>query len=119
MTIHKNFHRNLRRIFVAGLVGMALTQSAVAATVRGRLERRQPNGAVAPAAGITVTVFSQAAGRSRQVQTGPDGMYYIYNVRPGDNTLEIWTSRDPHAPPSARPIRVNEPTTDLAPIVVQ
>jgi hypothetical protein len=121
MKIHRSLssHFSLRRCALTGLLGLVLAQTATAATLRGRLDRRQPNGKVAPAAGITVTVFFPGIGRSVSARTGADGMYYLYSVRPGSQTLEIWTSPDPRAAPESHSIQVRDPVTDVPPIVVR
>jgi hypothetical protein len=90
-----------------------------AAEVRGRLEKPQaPNGQQQSAGGIAVTVYSQKAGRSAPSYSGVDGMYHIRNLKAGAYYLEIWTSRDPRVRPTVYPIQVNEPLTDVPPIVV-
>lgn len=100
-----------------GLLLLAISQTAIAATVRGRLERRAASGAVYPAPGIAVTVYRRDLGRSAPSYTGPDGMYYL-NVPAGSYSLEIWLSRDPRVPPRTYPIRVADPYTDIPPILV-
>src|ERR1019366_544794 len=66
---------------------------AQAALVRGRLLHGQNN----TAAGVAVTVWCQAYGRSQASFSGGDGMYYIPNVPPGQYTLEVWAI--PNNPP--------------------
>lgn len=100
-----------------GLLLLAMSQTAIAATVRGRLDRRAPNGAIYPAPGIAVTVYRRDLGRSAPSYTGVDGMYYL-NVPAGVYALEIWLSRDPRVPPRTYPIQVAEPYTDIPPIFV-
>ncbi len=91
---------------------------ANAATVRGRLDRVKPNGIRYAGAGVAVTVYSQAMGRSNPAYAGPDGMYYLFNVPAGAYYLEVWVSRDPRVPPRVYPISVAEPYSDIPPIVV-
>jgi hypothetical protein len=88
------------------------TGSAHASTVRGRLVHA--NGS--PAAGLSVTVYNPQTGRSSPAHTGPDGMYYLYNVRSGSYNLEVWTS--PGGKPVVYQITVSEPYADVAQIGV-
>jgi hypothetical protein len=75
-------------------------------TVRGQVLH---NGQ-SPAAGIQVTLFSQATGRSSPSITGNDGMYYLYNVPFGNYYLEVWVSN----PPQAYPVQITgSPFHDL------
>jgi hypothetical protein len=85
---------------------------AHAALVRGRLDRIAAGKRVA-AQGITVTVFSQRAGRSPAVTTNAAGLYYI-NVPPGPYSLEIWVTK----PPRTYQINVSPTNTDVPPIVI-
>jgi hypothetical protein len=99
------------QILLACLLFSSLTAgSAHAATVRGRLVHA--NGY--PAAGVAVTVFNQQVGRSSPAYAGPDGMYYLYNVRPGIYYVEVWVRAS--GPPVVYQIRVVEPYTDIPPI---
>lgn len=84
---------------------------AQAALVRGRLLRGRYN-----APGVAVTVWCQAYGRSQPSYSGPDGMYYLPNIPPGQYTLEIWAI--PNNPPLTFVIYVTEPGTDVNPIYV-
>lgn len=90
--------------------------AAEAGTVRGRLVRRTPRGEF-PAQGIPVTVFRSDLGRSGTAYTGPDGMYYLYNVPPGNYALELWVY--PNSRPMVFSIVVStQAFSDIAPIVV-
>jgi hypothetical protein len=91
-------------LIVAGVV-------ADAATVRGRVVF--PNGN--PAAGVAVTVNHPQYGRSPPAFSGPDGMYYLNGIPPGNYTLEVWTSNQSFI---SIIITVYEPVTDVAPVVV-
>jgi hypothetical protein len=88
------------------------TALASAATVRGRLTHA--NGY--PAAGVAVTVYNQAVGRSSPAYVGADGMYYLYNVPPGYYYLEVWIN--PGGVPVVYQIEIVEPYTDVRPIGV-
>jgi hypothetical protein len=82
------------------------SQSHAQTTVRGQLFK---NGQF-PAAGIQVTLVSQATGRSSPSFTGNDGMYYLYNVPFGNYYLEVWVSN----PPQAYPVQITGyPFNDL------
>src|SRR4030095_12342604 len=81
-------------------------QSHAQTTVRGQLLE---NGQF-PAAGIQVTLLSQATGRSSPSITDNDGMYYLYSVPLGNYYLEVWTSN----PPQAYPVQITgSPFHDL------
>ena len=112
----KTTHCRFGRLFVSGLVFALCALTAEAAAVRGRLDRRTPEGPQ-PVAGIAVTVFNQQSGRSYPSYTGTNGMFYL-NVPAGAYILEIWISRDPRVRPLRYEIKVWEPNTDLPPIVL-
>lgn len=89
--------------------------SAYAGTVRGKLYRRAFDGRIYPAPYIRVTLNHAQYGRSSPADTGPDGMYYLYNVPPGGYWLEIWVANGP----LVYPIQVfDQPLTDIPPIQV-
>jgi hypothetical protein len=67
----------LRQALIIGVFLLVITPAASAASLRGQLVRVFPNGARAPAPGITVTVYNQALGRSIAVRTDQNGMYYL------------------------------------------
>lgn len=110
-------HFRALKILLSCLVFLAMSQILSAASLRGRLDRTLPNGARVPVGGITVTVFSQATGRSSPAVSQQDGMYYLNNVPAGDYNLEVWI-RGTNNPPLAYGIRVIEPYTDVAPIIL-
>jgi hypothetical protein len=112
----------LRRTSVVVLISMLLvfvgTTSAQGATVRGRLDRKDGQGRLYPATYVSVTLNSSNMGRSSPAYTGADGMFYLYNVPPGDYYLEIWAY--PGRPPLTFTIRVyDRPYTDINPILIQ
>lgn len=82
------------------------------ATVRGRLVHKGGT----PAAGLTVTISNQQGVRSAPAHTGPAGMYYLPNIAPGQDYLEIWPN--PGGKPLLYKITVNAPSTDLPQIAV-
>jgi len=112
----------LRRCGVKCVAAMALVLTIAAAaeagTIRGRLYRKTSQGD-APAQGVPVTVVhpDPRLGRSGVTYSGPDGMYYLYNIPPGRYTLEIWAY--PNHPPQVYSIVVGQQAfTDIAPIAV-
>ena len=112
-TWQRSAARALLTLLVIGVVTVA---AAEAGTVRGRLVRRNPQGEF-PAQGIPVTVFRTDIGRSGSAYSGPDGMYYLYNIPPGNYWLEVWVY--PNTPPMVFTIVVTDrPFSDIAPIVV-
>jgi hypothetical protein len=92
--------------------GSASSAVAPVATVRGRLVHK--NGA--PAAGISVTISCEKGARSAPARTGSDGMYYLSNIAPGKDYLEIWTSKG--GKPLVYQIKVTAPATDVPQIAV-
>jgi hypothetical protein len=105
------------KVFSCCLFVLVTINVATAATVRGRLDHVWPNGQRVPAVGFAVTVFRPDTGRTNPYYTGQDGMYYL-NVPAGSYSLEIWVSTAPGSAPAVYVIQVNEPVTDIAPIVV-
>jgi hypothetical protein len=99
-------------------MGLAVAPgSALAAsTVRGKLFRQNSAGQSYGAAGIPVRLVDQGRGPSARSYSGSDGMFYIYNVPPGNYTLEVFTN---DKQPLRYSIRVlDKPYTDIAPIRV-
>ena len=108
--VSKRLVSSVRRLTALVFFFFVFTASVQAATVRGRLENRNRY----PAAYVAVTLYNQQMGRSSAAYTGADGMYYLYNVPPGDYYLEVWIY--PGQPPLTYSIRVNDPGTDIPPI---
>jgi hypothetical protein len=107
------------KMVLCGLVMVLAMGSAHAvlvprvATVRGRLVHKKGGAA---AAGLTVTISNQQGVRSAPAQTGPAGMYYLPNIAPGQDYLEIWRSTG--SEPLLYKITVKAPSTDLPQIAV-
>lgn len=55
--------------------------------VRGKLEFSEDS---LPAADIVVSLLHSEKERSAPALSGPDGMFYLYNVAVGEYTLEVW-----------------------------
>ena len=109
---------HFRRILLPAMLVVAMGGAASAAALRGRLERKEPNGSRVPAAGVTVTVYSQSTGRSPSRRTDSDGMYQ-FTVPAGTYRFEIWLNPAPGARALRYQIpRVVEPYTDIQPIVL-
>ena len=113
--------KKIRRINIVLVMSLLLTfvgtTSAQGATVRGRLDRRDGNGRIYPATYVAVTLNSPNMGRSSPAYTGADGMYYLYNVPPGNYLLEVWAY--PGRPPLTFNISVyDQPYTDINPILI-
>lgn len=108
-----------RRILLPAMLVFAMSGAASAATLRGRLERKLPNGKQVPAAGVPVTVYSQSLQRrSPSHRTDSEGMYYI-TIPAGTYLLEVWPSTSPGAQPLRYRIpQIVEPYTDIQPIVL-
>ena len=101
-------------VVALGLSGVAVL---AASTVRGRIVRKGPSGQYAvPGVPISVYATGSNLGRSAQVYTGSDGMYYLSNVRPGTYQLEVWVSKQQRLTYN---IHVkDQPFTDIAPVVI-
>jgi hypothetical protein len=93
-------------------VVLTLHQTTLAALVRGRLLR---GPGTAP--GIAVTVWNQQLGRSLPAYSQVDGMYYLTNIPPGIYVLEVWAGGNGQ-PPMTFNIQVNDPSTDINPVIV-
>jgi hypothetical protein len=90
--------------------------SAYASTVRGMLFRRDGYGTAYAAPYVGVSLYNSQQGRSSLAYSGTDGMYYLYNVPPGDYSLQIWLAPNR---PVVYTIRVlNVPYVDIAPIQI-
>jgi hypothetical protein len=98
--------RLVRRAAALSALLVLAALPAQAATVRGRVIH---TGNGSPAAGLAVTVNHPQYGRSKPVFSGPNGMFYLNGIPPGDFDLEIWTSTSSHV--TVR-IHVVEPLTD-------
>jgi hypothetical protein len=100
----------LTRFLTTFFLLSALTVSAFAATVRGKLQdsQQQPKGYVA------VTLYSSRTGRSAAVYTGADGMYYLHDVPAGEYFLEVWLYAN--QPPLTYKVTITDPGTDIPPI---
>ena len=82
-----------------------------------RMEQSVETWHSSPISGVRVNVVSQA-GASGPSYSGPDGMYYLYNIPPGHYTLQVWDK--PDQPPLQFAIEVyRQPWTDIAPIQVR
>jgi len=102
-------------------------QTALATNIRGRVQRMGPGGYY-PAAGMSVylAVYNHAARRyvphSSPAITGPDGMYYLYNIAPGNYSLIVqYPNRAFMSYPLSVPNMPNLPNVffDIAPISIQ
>lgn len=103
-----------RWALIGTLVALAPQIVGANSTVRGRLIRVGPQGTY-PAVGVAVTVYSQQNGRSNPSYSGPDGMYYLYNIPPGSFSLQVWATK----PPMVFQVQVSaQGFTDIAPIRV-
>jgi hypothetical protein len=88
---------------------LGAANAAQAQTVRGQIVFR--NGY--PAGGTAVRVFRQDLGASGYAYTGPDGMYYLNGIPPGNYQLQVFYDRRPMP---AWQIRVHQqPMTDIPP----
>lgn len=101
------------RVFLATSVAAVLIMAApvFAQTVRGRINR-QGSWGIFPAIGVVVMLDNGAA----RAVSGPDGMYYFFNVSPGTHTLQILNPWGQIA--FAYSIGVFTEPSDVAPILV-
>lgn len=105
-------------LWVALVAMVHSPRAADASTVRGRLVRQTPQGAV-PAISVMVTLASpNNSRRSQPSYSGVDGMYYLYNIPHGTWNLEIWIY-GPRGRPLVYTVNVQtEPFSDIAPLVI-
>ncbi|HPQ43803.1 MAG TPA: carboxypeptidase-like regulatory domain-containing protein [Syntrophales bacterium] len=78
----------LKTVFLL-VIFLTIPSSAYCQGVRGMLFRVGPHGPY-PAVNVHLTLISSSIGRSAPTYTGRDGMYYFYNVPPGQYALEVW-----------------------------
>jgi hypothetical protein len=104
------------RLFALILVllsGVGISTDTYAQTIRGRLMKGSR-----PIIGVPVNVYSNVIGQSGFSYSGPDGMYYLFNIPPGQFILQIWDI--PNVPPMQFQIYVHpQPWVDIAPIQVR
>jgi hypothetical protein len=105
----RNIRVNILAVCLVALAILAYFDYGFAAMVRGRIQRGPY-----PVPYVTVTLFSSSRGRSAPSVTGPDGMYYLYNVPPGQYIIEIWLG----GRPIQYSVNVGEPHTDYPPISI-
>jgi hypothetical protein len=98
------------------IVMLCFTADAYSQIVRGRIDHQGPKG-LYTASNVMVTIGLRTGWRSLPAYTGVDGMYYFYNVQPGDYILEIWGPGNKLI--QGYSIRVlNQPYTDIRAIVI-
>ena len=90
--------------------------SVYAGTVRGKLVRQDGSGKSYAAAYVKVRLNNRKIGQSSFAYSGTDGMYYLYNVPPGEYTLEIWLGSDKRRTYTIRVL--DQSYTDIAPISI-
>lgn len=109
--------KNKIKLFVLNIIAICFFSGVVLGEgVRGRLDGMGTYGPY-PVVGIPVTAFSVQYGTSNPSYSDNQGMFYIYGLRPGPHTLQIWLGG---FQPMIFYIRVfpNQPLTDIAPIRV-
>jgi hypothetical protein len=107
----------IQSLFFSFLIVLFIVIDVDAAILRGRLVR-MVGGIQYPAPYLPVTILG-ALGESTPSYTGPDGMYYIYNVPPGEYTLRIWSDGF-RAPTAAFPLHFTLPDRyyfDIIPLI--
>ena len=108
--------RRLGIAFAVMMIAIAVAQAiAAAGTVRGQLYR-MVNGKRVGANGIAVRLNNPKQGPSSSVYTNTEGMYFLYNIPPGQYTLEVTIAKNV----KKYQITVeNKPYTDIAPIEIK
>jgi hypothetical protein len=89
---------------------------AYGSNVEGRLDYRGSSGAISPAPHLQVNLVDPVQKRSSSTFTGFDGMYYFFNVPPGQYTLEVRTPRNKVL--SYKITVRDQPSTPIAPIPI-
>jgi hypothetical protein len=104
-------------VVIVTLVASAAGDSiAAASTVRGQLYR-MVNGKRVGANGLPVRLNHSQRGPSSYVYTNNEGMYFLYNIPPGQYTLEVMVAQK-----DVRRYQItveNKEYTDIAPIEVR
>jgi hypothetical protein len=96
---------------VFALFGSLAHADAVA--IRGMLVTSKGKN-LKPAAGFSVTIYNEHAGRSNPSVTDPEGKYYLTATTEGSYFLEVWTSyNDPTGPPTVYKIDVQKSQTGV------
>ncbi len=96
---------------VVGVTLMALASArGRAATVQGALFCPTGNR---PAYNSAVSVFRADIGQSSLAAVGQNGMFYLYNIPPGNYVLQVWSRTNPSQQPLLYQISVFEPLTSL------
>jgi hypothetical protein len=89
---------------------------AYGGNVEGRLNYRGSSGAISPAPHIQVNLVESVQKSSSSTFTGFDGMYYFFNVPPGQYSLEIRASGN--KPLNYKITVSDQPFTRIAPILI-
>jgi len=108
MTRHISFwKRVICPIVFVGLASIGVPY-ARAATVQGAAVCQ--NG---PAFNAAISVFRADIGQSSLSPVDGNGMFYLYNIPPGNYVLQVWSRTNPAASPLLYQISVFEPITSL------
>lgn len=84
--------KNIAILILIFILSSTASFVAYGSTLQGKLEYFGERG-LGPAPFIAVTLNPKASQRNPQTEnSGSDGMYYFYNVEPGDYVLKIWRS---------------------------
>lgn len=106
--------RRVLTILALAMMALALDANPVRSqTVRGKIERSGPSG-IYPAAHLQVILSSRDGRNASRAYTGIDGMYYFYNVPPGQYTLQIST---PGGRPTSALVRVSPGRLTDVPVI--
>jgi hypothetical protein len=111
MTMRRKCSWKGATICVVGVTLMALAGArARAATVQGALFCPAQSR---PAYNAAVSVFRADIGQSNLAAVGQNGMFYLYNIPPGNYVLQVWSRTNPSQQPLLYQISVFEPLTSL------
>lgn len=112
--------RQISLLSISRLVVWMLLVSATvtgnAASVRGRVDQISVNHQRTAMPGVAIIISGGRVGRSAPVYTDRNGMFYLQNIPAGTYSLEIWINGRPQ--PVVYRIQVNEPYTDIPPVVM-
>lgn len=86
------FHTGALRFLSILLILFAASLELRAETVRGKIVRETDNGEY-PAAYAAVTLNSEQTGRSARTYSTLEGVFFLYNVPPGEYDLEVWAAK--------------------------
>ncbi len=110
--------RHLHRVCggaIALLACLIAQPAAAQTTVIGNVYRDTPYGQLG-VAGVMVTVSNDQVGRSYPAFADADGWFALYNIAPGNYTLEAWADGQQNPPITSTIVVPSAPEVHLPPM---